>query len=305
MGTFAKFDFLQSMDFNLSNWDINQLTQLIVIYTLKFVGAVLIIIVGFWLASRLARLLGSKLKLTGMSISLQHFLQSLLSFGFKILVILVALSTVGFEITAFVALLGGFAVGIGMALQGSLSNFAGGILILMFKPFKVGDFVEALGKSGTVEEITVLNTVLRMPDLRTVILPNGAVFNDAIINFSNFGVRRVEIKIGIGYEDDFEKAQAVLMQVLRDEPLLLNDRPLVVEIDSFGESSVDLMMFGFAETSNFLRAKWNLNAATKKALDTHGFNIPYPQRDLHLVSVAENLNFPPQAPSENRNPSEQ
>ncbi|MDO5511032.1 MAG: mechanosensitive ion channel [Weeksellaceae bacterium] len=290
------------MDFNITNWDVNQISHLLIAYSLKLVGAILIMVVGFWLAGRLAKLVGRNLRHTGMTLSLQRFLQSLMSMGLKILVLLVAMNTVGFEITALVALLGGLAVGIGMALQGSLSNFAGGILILLFKPFKVGDFIEVMNRAGTVEEITVLNTVLRMPDLRTVILPNGAVFNDAIINFSTFGVRRVEVKIGIGYSDDFDRAKELLINVMKNEPLLLDDREYVVEIDSFGDNSVDLMMFGYTRTANFVRARWNLNAATKRALDEHGFSIPYPQRDLHLVSVPEGFAMSRKSLDEQGNP---
>lgn len=271
--------------FNLKNLSVDNLADMAITYGLKAIGAILIIIVGFWLAGKLSKLIGKSFEKTDMTISMRKFIQSLISIAFKILVILVAMSTVGFEVTAFVALLGGLAVGVGLALQGSLANLAGGILILLFKPFKVGDYIESIDKAGTVEEISVLQTILLTPDMRTVILPNGSVFNNPIINFSRFGVRRVEVKVGIGYDDDFDKAKEVLMQVFKNEPLMLNDRDYIVEIQEFGDSSINLAMYGYTKTENYLKAGWNLNRSVKKALDENGFNIPYPQRDLHIINA--------------------
>jgi small conductance mechanosensitive channel len=272
------------MDFSMKTWNLENFMELVVTYGLKLLGAIIIIIVGFWLAKRISKLLLKSMSKSQMTVSMQKFLSNLSAILFQVLVVLVAMSTVGFEVTAFVALLGGLAVGIGMALQGSLANLAGGILILLFKPFKVGDFIESIDKSGTVEEISVLQTILLTPDMRTVILPNGSVFNNPIINFSKFGVRRVEIKIWIGYDDDFDKAKQVLMGVLKNEPLILNDRDFIIEIQEFGDSSINLAMFAYTSTENYLQAGWNLNRSTKKALDENGFNIPYPQRDLHIIS---------------------
>ncbi len=271
--------------FNLKNLSVDNLADMAITYGLKAIGAILIIIVGFWLAGNLSKLIGKSIEKTDMTISMRKFIQSLISIAFKILVILVAMSTVGFEVTAFVALLGGLAVGVGLALQGSLANLAGGILILLFKPFKVGDYIESIDKTGTVEEISVLQTILLTPDMRTVILPNGSVFNNPIVNFSRFGVRRVEVKVGIGYDDDFDKAKEVLMQVFKNEPLMLNDRDYIIEIQEFGDSSINLAMYGYTKTENYLKAGWNLNRSVKKALDENGFNIPYPQRDLHIINT--------------------
>ena len=268
----------------MKTWNLENFMELVVTYGLKLLGAIIIIIVGFWLAKRISKLLLKSMSKSQMTVSMQKFLSNLSAILFQVLVVLVAMSTVGFEVTAFVALLGGLAVGIGMALQGSLANLAGGILILLFKPFKVGDFIESIDKSGTVEEISVLQTILLTPDMRTVILPNGSVFNNPIINFSKFGVRRVEIKIWIGYDDDFDKAKQVLMGVLKNEPLILNDRDFIIEIQEFGDSRINLAMFAYTSTENYLQAGWNLNRSTKKALDENGFNIPYPQRDLHIIS---------------------
>lgn len=269
---------------SLENFDTQWLMENAISIGSKILIGILIIVVGFWLVSKLKKPIKNQLDKTGLSISLSKVISDMISVMLKLLIVLVALNTVGFEITAFVALLGGIAVGVGMALQGSLGNFAGGILVLTFRPYKVGDFIESLDKSGTVEEISLLQTTLLTPDMRTVILPNGSVFNNPIINFSKFGIRRVEIGIGIGYDDDFDKAKEVLTDVFKNEPLILDERGYVLEIDEFGDSSINLAMYGFTQTENYLKAKWSLNRAAKKALDENGINIPFPQRDLHIIS---------------------
>ncbi|MDO5616675.1 MAG: mechanosensitive ion channel [Cruoricaptor ignavus] len=250
----------------------------------KLITAILIIVIGFWITTRIARVIRKSLGRTHLSVAIKKVLSDVISILLKFLVILVAMNTAGIEITSLVALMGGLAVGIGMALQGSLANFAGGILILTFKPYSIGDTIETMDKIGTVQDITLLQTILLTADLKTVILPNGSVFNNPIINYSKNGIRRVEIVIGIGYDDDFDKAKEVLMEVLKNEPLILHDRDCVLEINEFGDNSVNLAMYAFAETQNFLKAKWSLNRAVKIALDKNGFNIPYPQRDIHIIT---------------------
>ncbi|MDY6025678.1 mechanosensitive ion channel domain-containing protein [Bergeyella zoohelcum] len=268
---------------NISNLDINLLIDKAISYGIKIAAGLLIVVIGFWLAARVSKFIKKKLNIQSLSLSLQKFIGDIIGMLIRILVILAAMNTMGVETTSFVALLGGLAVGVGMALQGSLSNFAGGLLILVFKPFRVGDVVEVMGNTGTVEEISILQTIILKADLKTVILPNGNVFNNAIINYSKTGVRRVEITIGIGYQDDFDKAKEVLIEVMKNEPLLLHDKGYVLEINDFGDNSVNLAMYAFTESSNFLQAKWRLNRATKLALDKHGISIPYPQREVHVI----------------------
>lgn len=264
--------------------DFNLLLDKAITYGLKILVGLMIVVIGFWLAGRISRFIKKQLNIQSLSLSLQKFIGDVVGMLIRIMVILAAMNTMGVATTSFVALLGGLAVGVGMALQGSLANFAGGLLILLFKPFKVGDVVEVMGNTGTVEEISILQTIILKADLKTVILPNGNVFNNAIINYSKIGVRRVEINVGIGYSDDFDKAKEVLTEVLKNEPLLLHDRGYVLEINEFGDSSVDLAMYAFTESSNYLKARWNLYRATKLALDKHGISIPFPQRDIHIIN---------------------
>lgn len=268
---------------NLSKMNMEWLLQKATTYGVKLITAVIIITVGFWLTSKLTTLIRKSLNTTHFTLSLRKVLADIASVLLKVLVVLIAMNTAGIEITSIVALLGGLAVGIGMALQGSLANFAGGLLILLFKPYRIGDFIESLDKAGTVEEISLLQTILLTPDMRTVILPNGSVFNNPIVNFSKYGVRRVEIGIGISYSDDFDEVKEVLTQVFKSEPLMLDEKGYILEIDEFGDNSVNLAMYGYTKTENYLQAKWNLNRATKKALDAHGFSIPFPQRDIHVI----------------------
>ncbi len=271
-------------ELSLKNIQIDWIAEKVTTYGIKILTAVIIIAVGFWIVSKLTKLVRKEMGKTSLTVSLKKVIGDILSILMKMLVVLIAMNTAGIEITSLVALLGGLAVGIGLALQGSLANFAGGILVLTFKPYKVGDYIESHDKDGVVEEITLLQTKLLTLDKRTIILPNGSVFNNPIVNFSSNGIRRVEIGIGISYSDDFDEAKKYLIQVLENEPLVLADKGYVVEIEEFGDSSVNLAMFAYAKTEDYKQATWNINRATKKALDSNGFNIPYPQRDVHIIS---------------------
>lgn len=269
---------------NFSDISLNWLLKNGVDLGLKLIMAILIIVIGFWLTSRISRLIIKYLSKSNISLSLSQFMQSILSAILKIFVILIAMNTVGIKTTSLAALLGGLAVGVGLAMQGSLANLAGGLLILFFKPFKVGDFVEALGKRGTVQAIDILQTVLLTPDGQTVFLPNGNVFNNPIINISYSGFRRVEIQVRIDYRDDFDKVKEILLNVLKSEPDVIEEKGFTLEMNEFGENSVDLAMYCYCKTDDFMSVRWKLNRATKKALDDNGFKIPLPQRDLRIVT---------------------
>lgn len=271
--------------FQFEKFNVNDLVSNLITYGIKIIIGILIIIVGFWVSSRFSRLIKNKLSLSSMSISLKSFVGDLLGVLVKILVILVAMNTVGIETTSFVALLGGIAVGVGMALQGSLANFAGGLLILIFKPFKVGDVVDVMGGNlGTVLEITILQTILETSDSKIIILPNGSVFGNPIVNYSKTESRRLEIVVGIGYDDDFDKAKKLVLEVLKKEPFVIHQKDYVVEIDNFGDSSVNLAIYVYVKLSDYNHAKWSLNREIKLVFDKNGINIPYPQRDIHIIS---------------------
>ncbi len=279
---------MKDINLDLTKVDIHWFASMIAVWGLRLVIGILLLIVGFWLASKISTIIVNFLSKSRISISLRNFLQSLVSVLLKILTVIVTMNTIGIHTTSLAALLGGLAVGVGLALQGSLANLAGGLLILFFKPFKVGDTIEVLGQRGTVQVIDILQTVLLMPNGQTVILPNGNTFNSPIINVNQSGFRRVEIGIGVSYDAEFERVKKILIEVIKNEPLVEEERGIVVEINEFGDNSVNLAMHCFCKSEDFMTVKWNLNRETKKALDANGIGIPYPQRDLHLIMPENN-----------------
>lgn len=266
------------------------LIQEVIRYGIKIGIALLIIIGGFWLGSKLKNIIRKRMIARGVEPSIREFLIPILDIVFKILVILTAINTVGVQITSFAAIMAGLAAGIGLSLQGSLSNFAGGILIILFKPFKVGDYIEALGHGGTVESISILYTTIVTPNQQVVVLPNSSLLNSPIMNYSVMPSRRLDIKVGISYSDDIEKTQEVLKKMLQDDPLILKNQPITVEVLNFGDSSVNLAVRAFVKTENYWDAYFKLHKKTKLTLDSNGISIPFPQTELRIVpSDNENL----------------
>jgi small conductance mechanosensitive channel len=246
--------------------------------------ALLIIFAGFWLGSKLKNIIRKRMVVRNVDPSIREFIIPIIDVVFKILVILTAINTVGIQITSFAAIMAGMAAGIGLSLQGSLSNFAGGLLIILFKPFKVGDVIEALGHGGTVETISILYTTIVTANQQVVVLPNSSLLNNPIMNYSIKPNRRLEIKVGISYSDDIENTQEVLRNMLKEEPLILKDQPITVEVQDFGDSSVNLAVRAFVKRENYWDAYFKLHKKTKLTLDTNGISIPFPQTEMRIVS---------------------
>jgi small conductance mechanosensitive channel len=188
----------------------------------------------------------------------------------------------GVETTSFVAILGGAGLAVGLALQGSLANFAGGVLILIFKPFKVGDFIEAQGHSGTVKEIALFNTILNTPDKKTVIIPNGAVSNGSITNYSAEEMRRVDFLFGIGYEDDLKKAKDIIWDELKKDDRILSEPESLVVISELADSSVNITVRVWCKTEHYWPIYFNIIENVKLAFDAASISIPFPQQELHV-----------------------
>jgi small conductance mechanosensitive channel len=224
--------------------------------------------------------------------SIREFVLPVIDVIFKILVILTAINTVGIQVTSFAAILAGLAAGIGLSLQGSLSNFAGGLLIIFFKPFKVGDYIEALGNGGTVESISILYTSIVTPDNKVVILPNSSLLNNPVTNYSVKDKRRLDIKVGISYNDDVHKAQEVLKEMLENEPLILHDEPITVEVLEFADSSVNLAVRAFVKSEDYWDTYFKLYKETKKVLDKNGISIPFPQTEMRIINPNQNPTQP-------------
>jgi small conductance mechanosensitive channel len=202
----------------------------------------------------------------------------MVNFGLKILLFVSVASMVGIATTSFVALIGAASLAIGLALQGSLSNFAGGVLILLFKPFKVGDLIESDGVLGEVQSITVLNTILTTPADNTAILPNGQVANNKVLNFTKENHRRVDLTVGIGYSEDVEKTKKVLLEALKTVPKVLDNPAPFVGVLGFGSSSVDLAIRPYSQSVDYWDVYFAANEAIKKALDDNNIEIPYPHQ---------------------------
>lgn len=214
--------------------------------------------------------------------ALNIFLTKLFSIVLKVALIISVISMIGVDTTSFIAMLGAAGLAVGLALQGSLANFAGGILILLFKPFRIDEFIEAQGLMGTVERIDILHTVLRTPDNKTVVMPNGQLANSPLTNFSRKEMRRVEYKIGISYGSDIKKAREIVLRILRADERVLEDPEPMVVLTELGDSSLNLSARAWVKTPDFWKTYWDNLEEVKESFDREGIEIPFPQRDVHL-----------------------
>jgi small conductance mechanosensitive channel len=214
--------------------------------------------------------------------SLKTFLGSLISITLKVILILIVAGMIGIETTSLIALVGAAGLAVGLALQGSLANFAGGVIILVFKPFKVNDVIEGSDHTGVVERIDILYTQLRTFDLRVVTIPNGQLANSSVINFTTKETRRVDMSVGISYGDNIGKAREVLLAMLKKDERILADPEPVVVFTNFGDSSLDLSVRAWCKTPDYWPVFWDNMERIKTTFDENGISIPFPQRDVHL-----------------------
>lgn len=256
--------------------------QLLEAWGLRLLAALAIFVVGRWLARRLSAGLGRVLGRASVDSTLSGFLGNIAYAVTLVLVIMTALAAIGIPTTSMFAVLGAAGLAVGLALKDSLSNIASGVMLIVLRPFRAGDHVVAAGQEGTVLEIRVFQTRLRAFDHRVVILPNSQITTAPIINYSALPQRRFEVSVGVGYDDDLQQARAVLLQIARDEALVLDEPEPVVRVVNLGESSVDLVLHAFANNADFVEARSRVIEAVRNELIGHGLNIPYPQRDLHV-----------------------
>ncbi len=253
-------------------------------YGPKLLLALITLIVGLWIIGAVSRSISVGFEKGGMEPSLQKFLSSLVNIGLKALLLISVAAMVGIETTSFIAVLGAAGLAIGLALQGSLANFAGGVLILVFRPYKVGDFIDTNGFMGTVRSIEIFNTVMTTGDNKTVIIPNGAISNNPITNFTTQATRRVDINFGIGYGDDLKLGKQVLTQLIEaDERILKDPEPMIV-ISSLGDSAVTITTRSWVNAADYWPVFFDLTENGKLALDENGISIPFPQRDVHIYN---------------------
>ena len=247
----------------------------------RIVGAILIWIIGSWAIKNILKQTHKIMEKRGYEKSLQKFLLNLLSWSLKIVLIITILGSLGIETTSFAAILASAGLAIGLALQGSLSNFAGGVLIMIFKPFKIGDLIEAQGEIGAVKEIEIFTTKLTGLSNKEIIIPNGSLSNGNIVNYSSEGTRRVDLTIGIGYDEDIKQAKAVLLKVLSDNPKVLKDPAPSVNVSELADSSVNFAVRPWSTTADYWDVYFETLENCKLALDAAGIEIPYP----HSVEI--------------------
>ena len=254
-------------------------------YGFKIIGAIVIFIVGRWIAKLLSNLITKALTKAKVDKTLTKFASSLCYIALLIFVIIAAVGILGVPIVQFSVVVGAAGLAIGLALQGSLANFASGVLMLVFKPFKVGDFVEMAGAKGTVKEIQIFNTIINTPDNIRAIIPNAQITGGNILNYSVNGTRRVDLVVGVSYEDDLKKAQEVIGQVLDADDRVLEDPPATVAVSELGDSSVNFVVRPWCKAADYWDVYFDMTAKVKIGLDQNGISIPYPQRDIHMIPV--------------------
>lgn len=260
-----------------------ELTGVIVSFATKLAIAIVVILVGFWVAKKASSMLEKILKKKDTDKSLISFLSSMISIIVKALTVVTAISQLGIEMTSFVAILGAAGLAIGMAFSGTLSNFAGGVMILLFKPFKVGDYVNMQGEEGIVDEILVFNTILKTLDNKTIILANGAVANGTITNFTKANKRRVDWTFGIAYGDDVKVARELLTKFMQEDERIINDPAApFVGLGELADSSVNLTVRAWTKTENYWDVFFDMNERVYAEFETAGLSIPFPQMDVHM-----------------------
>ncbi len=252
-----------------------------VLYGLKIIAALVIFVVGKWLAGYIGQLTRKALNKKGVDPAIELFVSSLAFYALMAFVIIAALAQLGIQTASFIAVVAAAGLAIGLAMQGALGNFAAGFLILLFRPFRIGDYIEAAGTAGTVEKILIFNTELTTPDNKQVIIPNGQVTGGVITNYSTKDTRRVDLMVGISYRDDIDKAKQVLRDLVASDERVLEDPPLNIAVTRLGESSVELIVRPWVKKDDYWGVYWDMTEAIKKRLDQEGISIPFPQRDVH------------------------
>ncbi|ROM92525.1 mechanosensitive ion channel family protein [Pseudomonas brassicacearum] len=251
-------------------------------YGSRVLLAVITLAIGWWLINKLTQKVGKLLALRNADLALQGFMSSLANIILKVLLMVSVASMVGVETTSFVAAIGAAGLAIGLALQGSLANFAGGVLILLFRPFRIGDVIEAQGITGTVDSIQIFHTLLRTGDNKTVIVPNGNLSNGIITNHNRQQTRKVVFDVAVNYDADLQKAREVLLELAKDERVLADPAPVAV-VSTLGDSSITVSLRVWVKTADYWDVLFQFNEHSRDRLKAAGIDIPYPQRVIRMV----------------------
>ncbi len=273
----------------LNNWEtyIEEYGQKFIDFLPTLVGAIVMLVVGLWIIKIINRFVRKFFDKKDYDVTLENFIASLISWGLKILLFVLVITQLGVESASLVAVIGAAGLAIGLALQGSLANFAGGVLILLIKPFKVGDWIAAQGIEGTVKDISIFNTRILTFGNQEAIVPNGKLSNDNIINYSSQGIRKAALTFGIGYDDNIKEAKDILLNLVNEQETVLQDedkKPMIV-VGDLGDSSVNLSLRYWAKNEDFWNIKWYTLEEGKARLEAAGISIPFPQRDVHHFNL--------------------
>ena len=251
-------------------------------FGMQLIAAIAVFVIGRWVVRRLANFLERAMTRANTDPTLVGFFRNIVYFGLLTMVVIASVSQLGIQTTSFIAVLGAAGLAIGLALQGSLANFASGVLMIIFRPFKAGDFIEAGGTTGTVEEIQLFTSRLRTPDNKVIIIPNSQITAGTITNFSARDTRRLDLVFGVSYGDDLDKVKRVINEVLAEETRLLDDPEPAVGVLNLGDSSVDFAVRPWVKSEDYWGVFFDLQEAMKKRFDREGISIPFPQQDVHL-----------------------
>jgi small conductance mechanosensitive channel len=261
---------------------LSKIYELLAIYGIKVIAAVLIFVIGRWVAKGVTRVIRNVMTRRNTDATLISFVSNLAYVALLAFVIIAAVNQLGIQTASFIAVLGAAGLAVGLALQGSLANFAAGVLLIIFKPFKVDDFIEGAGVSGIVEEIQIFTTQLRTPDNKTIIIPNSKMLGDNITNYTVKGTRRVDMVFGIGYGDDIDKAKRCIQEIVDQDDRVLKDPATALVVSELGDSSVNLTLRVWTTVDDYWNFFFETMENVKKRFDAEGISIPFPQRDVHV-----------------------
>jgi len=261
---------------------LNQATEMAVTYGPKLVAAILVWIIGGWIIKIIVKGSSKAMEKGGTDPSLKPFTLGIISMLLKVMLVITVLGMIGIEMTSFIAILGAAGLAVGMALSGTLQNFAGGVMILLFKPFKAGDVIKAQGFIGSVSEIQIFNTILKTPDNKTIIIPNSGLSTSSMTNYSTEEKRRVDWTIGVGYGDDLDVARRVIKQLCDNDSRILNDPEVFIAVSELADSSVNFTVRAWVMAGDYWGVYFDMNENVYKTFEKEGLNIPYPQMDVHV-----------------------
>ena len=268
---------------NFFNENSEILSLYVIPWGIKIIGAVLIYVVGRWIAKQVVKVVVQLMKKGNVDESLRKFAGSMLGAVLTVFILIAAIEQLGINTTSIMAIFAAAGLAVGLALKDSLSNFSAGVMLIMFKPFKIGDFINAGGSAGVVERIQIFNTIMRTGDNQEIIVPNSHIYGGSITNVSARETRRIDLVIGIGYDDNIGKAKQLITDIITNNSLILTDPAPTIMVLDLGESCIDIAVRPWVKTGDYWAVRAEMLQTIKETFDEQGISIPYPQRDVHMI----------------------